>query len=44
LFSEASCALEGFGKGTPVDEKVSCDGAEVETLGETVEKGCFTGA
>jgi hypothetical protein len=44
LFSEASCALEGFWQGTPVDEKVACDSAEVETLGEAVEKGCFTGA
>jgi hypothetical protein len=36
--------LEGFRKETAVDEKIACYGAEVETLGETVEKGCFTGA
>jgi hypothetical protein len=44
LFSEASCALEGFRQGTAVDEKIAGYGAEVETLGEAVEKSGFTGA
>ncbi|KAI6774915.1 hypothetical protein HG530_001673 [Fusarium avenaceum] len=38
LFGETGGALEGLGKGTAVDEKITSDGAKVETLSETVEQ------
>jgi hypothetical protein len=43
LFGETGGALEGLGKGTAVNEEITSDGAEVETLGETIEQCCFAG-